>query len=58
MFDHFSISQKRGLNYNFQEYFKGIMSIIWCKTLSLRSAETLQSKQNLFSVCSKIIYMN
>ena len=35
MFDHFSTLQKKGLNYNIQEYFYGINSIILCKTLTL-----------------------
>ena len=55
MFDHFSTLRRKGLNYNFQEYFKGIISIILCKTLKLRNVETLKSKQNLFKVCSKIL---
>ena len=55
MFDHFSTSRRKGLNYNFQKYFKGIISIHLCKTVNLWNVETLQSKQNLFKVCSKIL---
>ena len=55
MFDHFSTLRRKGLNYNFQEYFKGIISIILCKTLNLRNVETFQSKQSLFKVCLKIL---
>ena len=43
MFDHFSTLRRKELNYNFQEYFKGIISIIFCKTLTLRNIETLHS---------------
>ena len=53
MFDHFCTFRRKGLNYNFQEYFKG------CKTLTLRNVETLQSKQNLYkvwkSLCLEIV---
>ena len=34
MFDRFSTLRKKGLNYNIQEYFNGIISIILCKTLT------------------------
>ena len=54
MFDHFPTLRKTGLNYNIQEYFNGIISIILCKTLTLGNLETLQSKQDLFKVCSEI----
>ena len=36
MLDHFSTLQKKGLNYNFQEYFKAITSAILCKTLTIK----------------------
>ena len=36
VFDHFSTLRRKGLNYNFQGYFKGLISIIFCKTLTLR----------------------
>ena len=55
MFNNFSTLRRKGLNYGFQEYFKGIITIIFCKSLNLRNVETLQSKQNLFKVCSKIL---
>ena len=55
MFDYFPTLQKKGLNYSFQEYFKGIISIIFCKTLTLKNVEILQSKQNLFKVCFEIV---
>ena len=54
MFDHFSTLRKKGLNYNFQEYFKRIIPIILCKTLTLRNVGTLQLKQNLLKVCLEI----
>ena len=43
MFDHLSTLPRRGLNYNFQEYFNGIISVFSCKTVNLRNIETLQS---------------
>ena len=55
MFDHFPTLRRKGLNYNFQEYFKGVISIIFRKTLTLRNAATLQSKQNQFKVSSEIV---
>ena len=55
MHDPFSSLQRKRLNYNFQEFGKGIISIILCKTLILRNAETLPSKQNLLKVCSGIV---
>ena len=55
MFDHFSTLRRKGLNYKFQGYFKEIITIILCKTLNLRNLKTLQSKRNLFKVCSKIL---
>ena len=54
IFDHFSTLRRKGLNDNFQKYFKGIISIIFCKTLTLRNVETLKSKPNLFKVCLEI----
>ena len=54
-FDHFSTLQRKEINYNFQEYFKVIISIILCKILTFRNIETLQSKQNLFKFCSEIV---
>ena len=51
MCHHFSTLRTRGLNDNFQEYFKGVISIILSKALTLRNVETLQSKQNLFKLC-------
>ena len=56
MFGHFSTLRRKRLNYNFQDYFKGIISVILCKTLNFRNVETLQSKQNLFKVCSEIVF--
>ena len=41
MLDHFSPLRRKGLNYNFQEYFKGITAVILCETLNLRNVETL-----------------
>ena len=41
-FDRFSILQRKWLNYNFQECFKGIISIIFCQIVTLRNVETLQ----------------
>ena len=55
MFDCFSTLRKKGLNYDFQEYFKRIIPIILCKTLTLRNVETLQLKQNLFKVFLEIV---
>ena len=56
MYDHFSTLRRKSLSYSFQEYFKGIISIILCKTLTLRNVKTLQSKQNLFKVYSDIVF--
>ena len=42
MFDHFSALRRKWLNYNFQEYFKGIIPNILCKTLTLTILKTLQ----------------
>ena len=53
---HFSTFRRKTLSYNFQEYFKGIASIILCKTLTFRSGKILQSNQNLFKVCSEILF--
>ena len=50
IFDHFSTLPRKGQNYTCQEFFKGIISIILCKTVTLRNAETFYSKQNLFNV--------
>ena len=55
MLDHFSTLQKKGLNYNFQEYFKAITSTILCKTLTMKNVEKLQSEKNLSKVCSEIV---
>ena len=55
VFDHFSTLRRKGLNYNFQGYFKGLISIIFCKTLTFRNAQSLQSKQNLFKVCLETV---
>ena len=55
MLDHFSTLQKKGLNYNFQEYFQAITSTILCKTLNMKNVETLQSEKNLSKVCSEIV---
>ena len=55
MFDLFFTLRKKGLNYKFQEYFKGIIAIILSKNLNLRNAEILQSKQDLIKVCSKTV---
>ena len=35
MFDHVFTLRKKGPNYNIQEYFNRIISIILCKTLTL-----------------------
>ena len=40
IFDSFSTLWWQGLNCIFQEFFKGIISIIFCKTLTLRNVET------------------
>ena len=56
MYDHFSTFRRKSLSYNFQEYFKGILSIILFKTLTLLNIKTLQSKKNLFKVCSEIVF--
>ena len=53
---HFSTFRRKTLSYNFQEYFKGIASIILCKTLTFRSGKILQSNQNLLKVCSEILF--
>ena len=53
MFGNFSTLWRKGLNYNFQTFFKGIISIIFCKTLTLRDVETLQS-----IACSAILPEN
>ena len=37
MYDHFSTIRRKTLSSNFQEYFKGIISIILFKTLTLRN---------------------
>ena len=55
-YDRFSTLRRKTLGYDFQEYFKGIISIILCKTLTLRNLKTLQSHQNLFEVCSKTFW--
>ena len=55
MFDHFFTLRRKGLNYNFKEYFNGVISITLCKALTLRNVETLQSKQNLFKVFLEIV---
>ena len=56
MYDRFSTLRRKTLGYDFQEYFKGIISIILCKTLTLRNLKTLQSHQNLFEFCSKTFW--
>ena len=56
MYYHFSTLRRKSLSCNFQEYFKGIISIILFKTLTLRNVKKLQSKQSLLKVCSEIVF--
>ena len=56
MYEHFSTLRRKTLRYNIQENFKGIISIILCKTLTLNNVKTLQPNQNLLKVCSEILF--